>query len=38
MLYKGKWMVIDIDEFIPFQGNLPAFSKSTNGELWVILL
>jgi calpain-15 len=38
MLYKGKWMVIDVDEYIPFQGNAPAFSKSIDSSLWVILL
>lgn len=31
MLYKGKWMVIDMDEYIPFENNAPAFSKSVNG-------
>jgi hypothetical protein len=28
MLYKGKWMTIDVDEYIPFLYNSPAFSKS----------
>ena len=38
MLYKGKWMVIDVDEYIPCQGNSPAFSKAIDDSLWVILL
>lgn len=38
MLYKGKWMTIDMDEYVPWLGNGPAFSKSVDSELWVILL
>jgi calpain-15 len=38
MLYKGKWMTIDIDEMIPFRNKVPIFSKPKNNELWVILL
>jgi hypothetical protein len=30
MLYKGKWMTIDMDEYVPFIGNSPAFTKSIN--------
>ncbi len=28
LLYKGKWMTIDMDEYLPFLGQTPAFSKS----------
>ena len=38
MLYKGKWMTIDLDEFIPFMNKEPSFSKSMRNDLWVILL
>ena len=38
MLFKGKWVTIDMDEYVPFIGNQPAFSKSVDNELWVILL
>ena len=30
MLYKGKWMMIDMDEYIPFMGNSFAFSKAVS--------
>jgi hypothetical protein len=30
MLYKGKWMTIDMDEYIPTLYNKPAFSKSVD--------
>lgn len=30
MLYKGKWMTIDMDEYIPTLYNQPAFSKSVD--------
>jgi len=38
MLYKGKWMTIDMDEHIPVLYGKPAFSSSVGNELWVILL
>ena len=38
MLYKGKWMTIDMDEYFPFLHGKPAFSKSVGNELWVMLL
>lgn len=38
MLYKGKWMTIDMDEYIPWYNDKPAFSRSNQDELWVILL
>lgn len=38
MIYRGKWKVIDLDEYLPFIKNKPAFSRSVNQELWVILL
>ena len=38
MLYKGKWMTIDMDQYIPFIGNSPAFTKSVDNEIWVIIL
>jgi hypothetical protein len=28
MLYKGKWMTIDMDEYVPYLYNSPAFTKS----------
>lgn len=31
-------MTIDMDEYVPFIGSSPAFSKSTDQELWVLLL
>jgi calpain len=30
MLYKGKWMTIDMDEYIPSLHGSPAFSKSVD--------
>jgi hypothetical protein len=38
MLYKGKWMTIDMDELIPYLHNSPAFSKSVDNEIWVVIL
>jgi calpain-15 len=38
MLYRGKWLRIDMDEYIPMIDNKPAFSKSVRNDLWVILL
>ena len=38
ILYRGKWRTIDVDENIPFVFGEPAFSKSNQNELWVILL
>ena len=38
ILYKGKWMTIDMDEYIPYMHGTPAFSKSVDKELWVMLL
>lgn len=38
ILYRGKWMTIDMDEYIPVMYNAPAFSKSVNSEYWVMLL
>lgn len=38
MLYKGKWMIIDMDEFVPCNGPELAFSRSIRNDLWVILL
>lgn len=38
MLYKGKWMTVDMDEFIPWSGSQPAFSRANKDDLWVILL
>lgn len=38
MLYKGKWMTIDLDQYIPYYDKQPAFSRSGQDELWVILL
>lgn len=28
MLYKGKWMTVDMDEIIPCMNNMPAFSRA----------
>jgi hypothetical protein len=28
MLYKGKWLTIDMDEFVPFLYGKPAFTKA----------
>lgn len=28
ILYRGKWRTIDIDDYFPFYGDEPAFSKS----------
>lgn len=38
MLYKGKWMTIDMDEYVPFLYNSPAFTKTVDNEFWVVLL
>ena len=38
MLYRGKWRTVDIDDYVPFVFNAPAFGKSNEGELWVIVL
>lgn len=38
MLYKGKWMTIDMDEYIPFLYGNPAFTKAKDNQLWVVLL
>lgn len=38
MLYRGKWREIDIDDYVPFIFNAPAFSKSRENELWVVVL
>lgn len=38
MLYKGKWMTIDMDQFVPFLYGEPAFTKANQKQLWVILL
>lgn len=38
MLYKGKWRIVDLDDSVPFVFSTPAFSRSVEGELWVILL
>lgn len=38
VLFKGKWLTIDVDECIPFLYDKPAFSKSVNNQLWVVLL
>lgn len=27
MLYKGKWLTIDMDDYIPYMYDLPAFSR-----------
>jgi len=28
MLYQGKWMTIDMDEYVPFLYGKPAFTKA----------
>lgn len=38
LLYRGKWQIIDLDDSIPFVFSTPAFGRSIEGELWVILL
>ena len=38
MLFKGKWMTIDMDESVPYLYDKPAFTKSIDNEFWVILL
>jgi calpain-15 len=38
MLYKGKWMTIDMDDQVPYLHYVLAFSKSVDNEIWVILL
>lgn len=38
ILFKGKWMTVDMDEFLPYLYDKPAFSKSVDSELWVMLL
>lgn len=38
MIYRGKWRTVDVDEHIPFAYGNPAFSKSKNKELWVMII
>lgn len=38
MLYKGKWMTVDMDEYVPVLNGKPAFSKCVGESLWVVLL
>ena len=38
MMYRGKWQTIDLDEYFPYCNNEPAFSRSVDQELWVMLL
>lgn len=38
LLYKGKWMTIDMDEYIPFFNGQPAFSQAVGNQLWVTIL
>ena len=38
LLYKGKWVTIDMDEYVPYLYGQPAFTKANENELWVILL
>jgi calpain-15 len=38
MLYKGKWMTIDMDEYVPWLYGQPAFTRAKQSELWVVLL
>lgn len=38
ILYKGKWLTIDMDEYVPYLNGTPAFSKSIDKEVWVIIL
>lgn len=38
MLYKGKWVTVDMDDFIPWMYEFPAFSSANKDELWVMLL
>lgn len=38
MMYKGKWLKIDMDDFIPYNYDIPAFSYGLQDELWVMLL
>jgi len=28
MLYRGKWLTIDMDDYIPFMYEFPAFSSA----------
>lgn len=38
LLYKGKWMIVDMDEFIPCYNSKPMFGRSLRNDLWVIIL
>lgn len=41
LLYKGKWMRVDVDQYMPFKlnGNNPGFAcTSNNGEMWASIL
>ena len=38
MMFRGKWRIIGIDDYIPFAFDAPAFSQSNRNELWVIIL
>lgn len=38
VLFKGRWQVVDIDDYFPFLKDKPVFSRSNNRELWVMIL
>lgn len=38
LLFKGKWVTVDMDEYVPFLYGKPAFTKAKDNELWVVLL
>lgn len=38
LLFKGKWMTIDLDDYIPTLNGEPVFSAAEDGSLWVTLL
>ncbi len=38
ILLKGRWQVVDLDEYFPFLKGKPVFSRSNNRELWAMLM
>ena len=37
-MYRGKWLTVDMDDYLPYLYGQPAFSNTTKGSLWVCLL
>lgn len=38
ILYKGRWQILVLDDYVPCMDDKPAFNSTKNHELWLILL